>query len=300
MDESMTADVVIRNADTAMYVAKKAGKSQWREFEDWMLDESRARLELERDLRAAISEGQFELEYQPILSLHTGQATAVEALVRWNHPVRGWVDPEKFLPLLKETRLIERVGMWTLEQACRHASRLSGLPAPIDLCVNVSAIELKRHDFMEDVAAILQRTELPAHLLTLEVRETELTQEFELLNPILGELRRLGIKIAVDDFGSGYAALRNVQQFEADAVKLDPSLIGLLGESFEATAIARALIVLCATMGLQVIAEGIENDEQLVQLQTLGCDRGQGTLFTPSLPLDEALNWMAQQEHHAA
>jgi diguanylate cyclase (GGDEF)-like protein len=277
-----TAEDMLRNADLALYRAKAAGKGRFEVFEPRMHTQMVERLELEGDLRLALRRNELRLAYQPIVRLVDGQTTGVEALVRWQHPERGLLRPDEFIPIAEDSRLVVPLGRWVLQEACRQAmvwqAALPSGGAPV-VSVNLSGVELAQNDLAGYVESVLKETGLSASTLMLELTETALVQDTELAKTRLGELRSLGVRLAVDDFGTGYASLQHLRSFEVDVIKIaKPFVDGVAGRS-EESALARAIIDLGASFRLGVVAEGIETPAQRERLLALGCDLGQGYLF---------------------
>ncbi len=280
---SRSAGELLRNADVALYEAKAAGRDRAVTFAPAMHLAVQSRLELEIDLRAALAERQFFLVYQPTFDLRSGRPSGAEALVRWQHPTRGVVAPDAFVPVLEETGLIAAVGRWVLDEACREAQLWRSRGHHLAVAVNVSARQLEHPGLGEDVARALESSGLDPAALTLELTETVLARDPVSTSTRLAALRDLGVRIAVDDFGTGYSSLSYLRQFPVDALKIDRSFVSALGGSEEARALVRTLVRLGADLGLEVIAEGIEDDAQLELLRSEGCDTGQGYLLARPL-----------------
>ena len=279
-------DHLMRNADLAMYKAKSRGKGRYDLFEPGMHSEMVERMELEGDLKRAVERSEFVLHYQPILDLRTGQVIAAEALVRWNHPRRGLTMPDDFLPIAEETGQIRALGRWVLVEACRQAAlwraRYPG-HSEFAMAVNISGIQLQQAKLVDEVRAALETSGLDASHLILEITETVLMDDTETNISRLGDLKALGVRIAVDDFGTGYSSLQYLQRFPIDMLKIAKSFVDGLGSAAEEPAVARAIIDLGESLDLAVVAEGIELDEQAPRLLELGCELGQGFLFAHPL-----------------
>lgn len=277
---------MLRDADTAMYQAKAAGKAHHIVFDPTMNERANERLEMESELRRAIDNGELRLHYQPIIDLESGDVTEVEALVRWNHPVRGVLPPLRFIPVAEETGLILPLGQWVLEEACRQARQWQKefpTEIPLTVGVNLSTRQFAQADLVEVVARTLRETGLPASSLKLEITESLMMINPEATRAKLVALRNLGCRLAVDDFGTGYSSMAYLSRFPLDTIKIDKSFVGGLGEQTEADAIVRAIITLAKTLNLHVTSEGIETADQLVRLNDLGSDLGQGFFFSRPL-----------------
>ena len=279
------ADVLLRNADAAMYVAKEAGKGRYRVFEDAMHDEALARLALKNDLQRALERGEFHLEYQPVVALDTGRIAGLEALLRWRHPDRGLVSPAEFVPLAEETGVIVAIGEWVLREACAHAARLHAAAPqdpPVGISVNVSARQLQRREIVEDVREAIAASGIPASSLTLELTETVLVSDVDLAVLRLHELRSIGVSLAIDDFGTGYSSLTYLRHFPLDVLKVDKSFVDDVDDADGTGPLTAAILDLARVLGLRAVAEGIEDPRQIDVLRRLGCDLGQGyALYRP-------------------
>ena len=284
-DDGIDSETLIKNADTAMYQAKAQGRHNYKFFKAEMNARAVNRQSVEQDLRCALKRHEFALHYQPKIDFSTGEITGAEALLRWKHPKRGLIPPEQFIPIAEESGLILPIGAWVLRQACLQAKAWgdAGLPM-IDVSVNVSAIQLRNEEFIEDLSAILDETGLAAQRLELEVTESSLMRNSELVAPILRLLRELGVRISVDDFGTGYSSLSYLQQFALDAIKIDQSFIRRITSFPADSTVLSAIISLGQSLKLRVIAEGVETAEEHAFLRGQDCDEAQGFYFSMPLP----------------
>ena len=282
--DDQSPDLLLKNGDLALYEAKKSGRGVYRFFEPGMDAVMRTRLTLEADLRLAITTGQFEIHYQPLVTIKTGSIAGFEALVRWNHPTRGLVPPSEFIPLAEETGLIVQIGLWVLQQACRDAVNWVG---DIKVAVNVSVIQFGCASLVADVSEALASSGLAPERLELEITESVMLQDTDAVFETLHRLRDVGIGIAMDDFGTGYSSLNYLRRFPFSKVKIDRSFVEGLGFGAHSNAIVTAVTELCETLGMSTLAEGVETDEQLKQLRTGACSEAQGYLFSRPQPASE-------------
>jgi diguanylate cyclase (GGDEF)-like protein len=288
-DRYRHADAMLRDADTAMYRAKAEGKARCAVFDTSMLEAVEERLLLESDLRRALERQELRLHYQPIVALADGQLSGFEALLRWQHPTRGLVLPDQFIPIAEETGLIVPIGQWVLREACRQMRTWDDeFPGCDELAINVnlSARQCLEPSLLTEVSEVLEETGLAAGRLRLEVTETALLQDADAIAEILGGLRALGVQLGLDDFGTGYSALSYLQQFPFQMLKIDRSFVNRLHDAGNVE-IIRAVISLAAGLSMNVTAEGIETAEQLAHLKELSCESGQGFYFDrPLTPSD--------------
>jgi diguanylate cyclase (GGDEF)-like protein len=289
-----SAEELLRDADIAMYRAKWGGKSRYLVFESGMEDEAQSRLELEMDLQSALGNEEFFLVYQPTFDLRTMTPTGVEALIRWRRPGRGISQPEEFIPLLEESRLIVEVGAWVLREACAQGAKWQAAGYPLNLAVNVSALQLDTDDLLEHVEDALDSSGLQASGLTIEITETTLMSNAEETARRLTALKDLGVRIAVDDFGTGYSSLAHLRQFPVDVLKIDRSFISQLADGCEGEILLHTLVQLGKALSIETTAEGIERPQDLSLIQSKDCDNGQGFLFAKPLSAQDADSFFRQ------
>jgi predicted signal transduction protein with EAL and GGDEF domain len=276
-------DQLLRNADMALYRAKSEGRSSYHFFQPEMDAQMQERRRLELDLRKALLADQFELYYQPLVDIASGEASGFEALVRWNHPERGVVGPDQFIPVAEDIGLIVPLGDWVLKQACRDAARW---PGKLKVAVNLSAAQFRNPMLSLSVVTALAQSGLAATRLELEITETVLLQDDEAVLNTLHEIRQLGVRICMDDFGTGYSSLSYLRSFPFDKIKIDRSFIRELGkEENDCLAIIRAVTKLGSSLGMITTAEGVETKEQLEILRAEGCTQAQGYLFSRPKPV---------------
>jgi diguanylate cyclase (GGDEF)-like protein/PAS domain S-box-containing protein len=290
------ADELLRNADVAMYSAKREGKGGYCVFEPEMHANVVHRLELKGALQRAIERDELELYYQPIMSLSPLRVAGFEALVRWHHPERGLILPGDFIPVAEETGLINSLGGWVLTQACRHVRFLQDLfpsQPPLTMSVNLSVVQLQSPTLIEDVGVALEESGFEPSCLTLEITESVLVTDTDATILKLHALKELGIKLAVDDFGTGYSSLSYLSRFPVDALKIDRSFVTGIDEDVESSALAAAIVKIGETLNLDTIAEGIETKDQLASLESLGCVLGQGYLFARPMDLDKTVEFLS-------
>ncbi|MEM6639822.1 MAG: EAL domain-containing protein [Pseudomonadota bacterium] len=281
-------DTLLMRADTAMYKAKSAGRNTLRFYDVDMDASALERLWLEEDLRRAISAGEFELYYQPKVSLRTGQINGAEALLRWQHPEHGFISPAKFIPVAEETGLIFDLGQWVVRRACQQLRQWQddGLEFG-PLSVNVSAEQFERVDVAEQILRAVWENGIVPQKLVVEITENLLMQDGADVHARLRALRAAGISLAMDDFGTGFSSLSYLQKFPLDALKIDRSFVMDLHHDEKRAAICAAIIAMASKLGLRVVAEGIEEEAQRAFLAEAGCDQGQGYLFSRPIPADE-------------
>ena len=292
------ANEILRDADAAMYAAKRNGKARHQIFEDGMHEAVLKRLEIHSELQRAVKAGEFVVHYQPILELEGAKMVGVEALVRWVHPQRGTVPPGDFIPLAEETGLIVPIGYLVLAEAChevQHWNELLPTEDALTLSVNLSARQVQAPSLVAEVAAALQQSGLGPQHLILEITESVLIHDPEAAIDRLNQLKALGMRLAIDDFGTGYSSLSYLQRFPVDVLKIDKSFIDSIAEGDNHSALARAIVKLGPTLGLEVVAEGIETAEQAEELRSMECHHGQGYYFSKPLPAERMAALLADQ-----
>ncbi|HVF56048.1 MAG TPA: EAL domain-containing protein [Pyrinomonadaceae bacterium] len=282
---------ILRDADTAMYHAKQLGKARHVVFDQAMHASAMDQLGLERDLRWAVERQELFLQYQPIVSLDTGSLRGFEALVRWQHPERGIIPPAKFIPIAEETGLIIQIGKWVLEEACRQMSewqKLSPPDEPLPISVNLSGRQFLQPDLLAQIEDVLLKTGLEARSLKLEITETVVMENIETATRTLERLQALGVELSIDDFGTGYSSLSYLQRFPVSTLKIDRSFVSRITESDASAEIVRTIMNLAQHLGMDVVAEGVETEQQSMQLRALACEFGQGYYFSKPMDRDAA------------
>ncbi len=296
------ADDILRDADIAMYRAKENGKARYEVFDHGMHARAVSRLQLESDLRLAIEQKEFCVYYQPIVCLQTGRLAGFEALVRWNHPRRGLVEPADFIPVAEETGLIVPIGEWVLNEACAQVRQWQ-IDSPshrsLSLSVNLSARQVAQPHLLERIKEALENSKLNPHCLKLEITESVVMENAEAAAQMFKQLRSLGVQLSIDDFGTGYSSLSYLHRFPLNYLKIDRSFVMRLTTDND-NAIVRTISTLARNLGMEVIAEGIETEEQHQQLKMLGCEYGQGYLFSRPVDSNSVLHLLAQDSKRDA
>jgi diguanylate cyclase (GGDEF)-like protein len=280
---------LIRDADAAMYRAKERGRARYELFDELMRARAIARLRTENDLRRALERSELKLAYQPVVTLADSSIVGVEALLRWDHPERGMIAPEEFIPVAEESGLIDRIGRWALDRACRDAVEWGrGRPdaAPIRMAVNLSPLQIASGGFEAALVEVLEKTGHDPSLLTFEITESLLLGHDETIDGTLQALKRLGVGLALDDFGTGYSSLSYLTRLPLDALKVDRSFVATLGTPISDSAITEAIVAMARALSLTVVAEGVETEAQAEELRRLGCSHAQGNLFSEPVAAD--------------
>jgi diguanylate cyclase (GGDEF)-like protein len=287
-DHGATEQALLQQADAALYRAKADGRSLFRFFSEELTREARERIQLEGHLRKALDAGELLVHFQPQFDMQTGAIVGAEALARWNHPVMGMIKPAQFIPLAEETGLITRLGEWVLRETCNQGScwLAQGLP-PIRLAVNLSPQQLRHAGIADSITEILEETGFPPELLEIEVTESALMLHGKEAEQILKHISGLGVSLALDDFGTGYSSLARLKQFPLQILKIDRSFIADILNNQTDREIAATIVAMGHTLGFKVLAEGVEQDEQLALLRLLPCDLYQGYLSGRPMPADE-------------
>lgn len=295
-DYKQTEDI-LRDADTAMYRAKALGKARYEVFDKGMHDQATQLLQVETDLRRALEREEFFVFYQPIMSLESGELRGFEALVRWRHPLRGFISPNEFIPVAEETGMIIQIGEYVLRESCRQMQKWQVvLPSdpPLFISVNLSVKQFAQPDLVEKVASILEETKLDAKHLKLEITESAVMENVEDATDLLTRLRALGLRISMDDFGTGYSSLSHLRRFPIDTLKIDRSFVTQMAEDDENAEIVRTIVGLAQNLGMDVVAEGVETPEQIATLKSLGCEYGQGYFFSKPLDFQRAEQYICE------
>ncbi len=280
---------LLRSADMAMYRAKAAGRARYEMFDRAMHTDALVRLQLETDLRRAVEQGEFRLHYQPLVSLRTGRVTGLEALLRWEHPQRGLVQPSDFIPIAEETGLIVRIGRWVLTEACRQLrawQEAHPREEPLSMNVNLSVKQFSQPDLLDQISNVLRVSGIPPSCLRLEITEAALIDKGEAAMALLGQIKQLGPQVYLDDFGTGYSSLIYLHRLPIDAIKIDRDLVSTMDSDEKNLRLVRTILTFAQIIGVRAEAEGISSAEQLRELRALKCEHGQGYLFSAAIPHD--------------
>ena len=294
-DDGNEAHLLLKNADAAMYQAKESGRSTHHFFTQELRDRADERLRLETGLRYAIENNQLVLHYQPQIELTTGTVIGIEALVRWQHPEQGMIAPDRFIPLAEKSQLIDMLGEWVMTEACRQLSVWLAEGRHIhQMSVNVSAEQFRRSDLVKTLQRLLNHFHLPANYIMLELTESALMVDTDRVQAILNELKVLGVRLSIDDFGTGFSSLSYLRRYPLDELKIDRSFVDDVTEKGDDQAIAKTILSMADTLKLTTVAEGIETHEQAELLRTFGCPIGQGYLFAKPMPAREVADWLGR------
>lgn len=291
---------MLRDADTAMYRAKAQGKACYEVFDKGMHTHAVYVLQMENDLRRAIDREELRVYYQPIVSLENGALAGFEALIRWQHPERGFINPADFIPLAEDTGLIVPLGLWILKRACQQLCKWqwqSPANRSLFMSVNLSGKQVAQPSLVSDIREILEETHVEARYLKLEITESAVMENAEMAARILNRLKELGVQLSIDDFGTGYSSLSYLHRFPVNTLKIDRSFVGRIGEAAENIEIVRTVVSLAENMGMEVVAEGVETLSQLMQLRKLKCQYGQGYLFSRPVDAETVNSWISKKPH---
>ena len=289
---------IFRDADLAISKAKNSSSNYYRVFDTTIQNNTLEILEIETDLRIALKHREFHLDYQPIISLDTSKIIGFEALVRWNHPYKGFISPEKFIPIAEQTNLILPLGMWILQSACQQIrvwqDRLADKHNNFTVSVNISGKQFEQEDFIQKLDQIIVETGINIKHLKLEITETLLMNNIEIADRIFSQLKKRKIQLAIDDFGTGYSSLSYLDRFPVHTLKIDRSFVSRLNEKNQASTIVKATIDLAHNLGFNVVAEGVENQQQMNQLKHWGCEFAQGFFYAKPFSKEAAWHFLRQ------
>lgn len=289
-DDTITANELLVNADVAMYEAKLNGKNNYKFFDKEMNEVNSLKYQLENDLRQAVNKNQMELFYQPQIDSRTGALTGVEALMRWNHPEKGMVSPGRFIPIAEETGLILMLGEWLFNTVCEHGKQIVNTNlSEITIAINISGMQIRESDFINKVHNALEKSGLNPSFLEIELTESILMDDSDLVIEKVKQLNNLGVKVAIDDFGTGFSSMNYLKSFPVNKLKIDKSFISGLPQSSEDMAITKAIIAMSHGMDIKVVAEGVEHEDQVDFLRENNCDLFQGFYFAKPMPFDAFL-----------
>lgn len=288
-------DEMLRDADIAMYRAKNSGHATYAVFDTYMHDQAMFQHRMETDLRRALDKGEFEIHYQPIIAMDSERVQGFEALLRWHHPSRGLVMPEEFIGIVEDTSLVVPIGWWVIEHACHQLAiwqRLFPLDPPLGMSVNVSGKLFLTDDMAKRLAALLEDCGLPPNSIQLEITERVVMDHGDLVLSTLSDLRDLGVELHIDDFGTGYSSLSYLQRFRYDTLKIDRSFIQTMSDKIDSSAIVEAIITLGGTLGMKVVAEGVETADQVRRLRAMQCPSAQGFWYSRPLHQDAVNDYL--------
>jgi diguanylate cyclase (GGDEF)-like protein len=290
-----TPESLLRDADAALYRAKERGRGRYELFDKPMRENVMRRMQVETELRRALENSELRVYYQPLVDLSARRPVGMEALVRWQHPERGLIAPGEFIPVAEESGLIADLGLWVLRASCRQVAEWQrDYGVPLGVCVNVSGSQIAQPAFAGQVSEIVSATGLAPHTLGLEITESVLIEEADAPITVLTDLRELDIRLVLDDFGTGYSSLSYLQRFALDGLKIDRSFVQALGSNGNGPPIAEAIVAMAHTLGLGVVAEGVETEQQATLLRKLGCTLGQGFLFAKPMPAERMASYLTE------
>ncbi|WP_246944188.1 putative bifunctional diguanylate cyclase/phosphodiesterase [Bacillus pinisoli] len=293
--DGVDVETLVNNAEKAMYKAKENGGNTYHIYNTDMKSNTYEKLVLENDLRKAIARNEFILYFQPLVDIKTDRIVSMEALIRWNHPSKGMVSPFEFIPLAEEIGLIDRIGYWVMKEACKRLKELHDLGHTfVSMSINIAAPQFKNKDFQNRLVAILNENKLNPNCLTLEITESSAMEHSNKFIELFNQLKGKNIKIAIDDFGTGYSSLSYLKQLNTDTLKIDRSFVKEICSSVENKVIVKAIIQLAHALGIKVVAEGVETQEQLEILRSLDCDIVQGYFISVPLPFTEVREFLCK------
>jgi diguanylate cyclase (GGDEF)-like protein/PAS domain S-box-containing protein len=291
----VTANEMLRDADIAMYRAKNAGQASYAVFDSYMHDQAMFQHRMETDLRRALERSEFEIHYQPIVTVESGRIQGFEALLRWHHPIRGLIMPDEFIGIVEDTSLVVPIAWWVIEQACRQIAiwqRLFPVNPPLTMSINVPGKLFLTDDMAKRVAALLEECAVAASTIRLEITERVVMDHGDLVVAALTDLRQLGIELDIDDFGTGYSSLSYLQRFHYDTLKIDRSFVHAMSEAIDSSVIVEALIALGGTLGMKVVAEGVETEDQALRLREMNCPSAQGYWYARPMNQDAVNDYL--------
>jgi EAL domain-containing protein (putative c-di-GMP-specific phosphodiesterase class I) len=299
-DDGGTVQALMRNADSALYDAKGRGRGCFQVYRPELTDSANSRLMLDADLRNAINNEEFEIYYQPLIDIHSGAVSSVEALLRWHHPKKGLLGPEDFIDYALESGLICLMGDWVIQRACEQLARWRDGGIRLAMSINVSARQFQQDSLIARVARCLQQFNLDPQLLIIEITEQIFMEEVEAVLQRVQALRDLGVKISLDDFGTGYSSLNYIVRFSPDYLKIDRSFVARIGEQAQHNDMVEAIVGLGRIVPLGIVAEGVETQEQFDFLKTCGCNFAQGFYFSKPCCASDLSAYLTHQEHRLA
>jgi EAL domain-containing protein (putative c-di-GMP-specific phosphodiesterase class I) len=289
------SEILMKNADSAMYQAKLAGRNNYQFYDESLNNEVVQRFTLEQDIRMALKKEEFVLFYQPKVELASGRIVGAEALIRWFHPVKGMVPPDQFISVAEETGLITEINRWVIQTACRHCASWSVAGQPdLQVAVNLSGYQFAEQNFSQEIRKSLRASGLAPQQLEVEITENILMHETSATVAVLEEIRAQHVGVSLDDFGTGYSSLSYLTSFPVDKIKIDRTFVMGSSSQKKNRIIIRAIIALGHSLGLKIVAEGIETEEQLEMLKEYGCDEGQGYYFKHPVPMEDFVKILAR------